>query len=1022
MSWRQSAIPEATTQQMPSWMQSAIPETPQAEQPESTLKSNIRTAAQLPLGYLQGTPYGIATGAWNLLAMGEVLDPEDLDRIEQISEREGVPFDREKYLQEAQKVLQSVPTVSNIARVTEETTGLPLTPKTRFQKFLNFFAEATKLSPKGYTFQGMNVGLPKPVLGAGVAGTSEVLKEAGVPEPFADLASFLTLKPTQPGAPSLEVGPKTKPSGLPSRRYEKLVEPTEVAPGKIEQITRKTESDFRSLSEKILKASPIDRTRTELRINPALKADTTEAMDALEQLALKNPKEISTQDVMNTLVNNVKATKKGTGYAASEYDKDFNKFVVNILKETPKQKITAYDLIKQYRKNNKSIRTEFEPTRSNSYNLAKRDAALEHNRAIADIIEKRYGSEIAEPFKALNKQYSEIMDAEFIDKFLDDLFTGQINFNKARQVFEKQNTSRIFERALGENYPPFKQLLKDLLTSERPYKMLRAAREKGWSDLFNTGFSFILHPTLGKIKAGLHLAKETHKKIFNFLLDKPQFTITYKQAVDDLKAGKFAQAEAGFIKLNEEVKGVKPSEILTPQQPIAAQAPNEPIPGYAERIQPKQAKLAPPSTKALPQPPKALPAPKKLIPWYDQKPITETKYSEAIPNEQPFPLNTQPTLLEYKPTKQPKPPQKKLTKSKELFEKKLSGDKLQPSETNKLLDTKVSLLQTRKGEQKFHGSRTPIKELNPDIYSSSSLTNIYGPGFYVTDALDIADGYSKAKFAQEPIVYSVREKTPQKIFDAEKPIRTFKKMWTDYSKELLKKKIAEGREKPTTTLEDFMNDENSFLYEAMEEGPKNLRELYDNMRDIARGHYIPIHEVQDSFYEVMDILLSKGYQGISHKGGLLTNKPEHKVTIYWEPKNLEIQQYSYPKEFKKARKVARPPELPLGSKELTESQRRLLAPEGKSKELPYPKERADITKKGLSKQKKYLLEHIDDVLANPAKYATETAIDIRVPGDGHFRIKNNPSALEKARKRIVQDWPTGKPPTEAAVKRMTGKV
>lgn len=177
------------------------------EPQEGFWKSSARLGLQIPQGIAEGTRLGLAASAWQLLAQGEVLDPEEIDRIKMISEREGVPFDENAYYDAAQQALGTVPTVHNIGSAIEKKTGIPLEAKTGPQKFLRLASMAGKATPKagselvpqGTTFRGMNTNLPRPVLGAGVAGTSQVLQAAGVPEPFADIAAFGVLKGVTPG-------------------------------------------------------------------------------------------------------------------------------------------------------------------------------------------------------------------------------------------------------------------------------------------------------------------------------------------------------------------------------------------------------------------------------------------------------------------------------------------------------------------------------------------------------------------------------------------------------------------------------------------------------------------------------------------------------------------------------------------------------------------------------------------------------------------------------------------------------
>src|SRR5208337_3902190 len=124
---------------------------------EPWYKSFARTVMQPVQGVLSTTGPGLIASAWEALAQGEIMDPEEIEHIKMISEREGVPFDEEAYYQAAEKALSAIPTVSNIARGIEEKTGAPLEPKTKLQKGLRL---GTELLSGG--FKGKKVPTLKP--------------------------------------------------------------------------------------------------------------------------------------------------------------------------------------------------------------------------------------------------------------------------------------------------------------------------------------------------------------------------------------------------------------------------------------------------------------------------------------------------------------------------------------------------------------------------------------------------------------------------------------------------------------------------------------------------------------------------------------------------------------------------------------------------------------------------------------------------------------------------------------------
>ncbi len=544
------------------------------EPEEPWYKSLARTLYQIPSGIGQGFTYPLDIAS--MMGTSESLDPEEIEHIKKISEREGIPFDEEKYMEAVQGAQEAFPTQSNIEKVIEEKTGAPLTPKTRLQKGLKFASTAGKISPKPATFRGMNTALPKPVLGAGVEGVREVLIESGIPEPIADLASFAILKQPPEGAPSIEIGSKTKPSGLPERRFEKTTKFKEVSEKKLGKINEKLESDFKDISDKIIKESPVGETFENLKNDPTYKQESRELLSKAQEIADSTEGHVPSIDLKKELVK--RAHKRIEGFAGSEYDKSYSKFMNESLNDIFSKEITPSQLVKQYRKNNSGLSEYFEPGSSKALNRAKRDALLDQNRTIADVMEKSFPeSELSNIFKEGNQRWTKIMDAEAVDDFVNELFKDGVNYKKMNDFFDKQGYEFKFKRALGEKgYKDFQGLVKDMLTSETPYKMLKVAKAKGFEDLFKTGLAYFLHPKLGAIKLGTDIAKKSYKGLMNSLLDKPQLTVKFKKGLDNLKKGNFAEAEKEMAALKGEI------EVPEKIEPLA-------IEGETIEIKPKKA-------------------------------------------------------------------------------------------------------------------------------------------------------------------------------------------------------------------------------------------------------------------------------------------------------------------------------------------------------------------------------------------------------------------------------------------------
>ena len=796
------------------------------------------------------------------------------------------------------------------------------------------------------------------------------------------------IKSLPKGTPTIVgIGKKTKPSGMPARGYENISKPTEVPAKKVKQIEHKVEQDFKAISEKIIKEAPIEETHTALKNDKTYKEVAQQSFRDVETLAEQIPQKIHTKTVKKAIVDQVMKSK-GTGFTPSEYDKTRLQYIKQFLKETPEQEITARDLVAQYRKNNKELSEAFDPIKSGGYNRGKKEALLDYNRALAETIHKQFpDSEFANLFKESNERWTKIMDAEAIDKFIGSIFKDGIKFDKAQKLLDKEGMKFPFKRALGEKgYKNFETLLNDLIDTKTANRMLIATNKSPWPTIAKQAIGWAVGPWTGGATLAYNIGKGAIRKTWEYLLDKPQLMIKYKSGVDDVKKGDYKAAMAKFDDIKAQVELLEAEQVKpkpkTEEPPIEAKAERMASPEKQSEAQP-----AAKETKALPAPEEKAVAPVKA----------ETKTIE----------HRQPKLVEYKPGKAT-PKQRMESLARESFSRASEGQKISPKEKKLLENTSVALLTTRKSGQQYHGTKKPIKELTNEIYDVSGEQNIFGSGFYTTDALDIADGYSKPKKSKDATVYKVIEKTPQKLYDIEKPL----------SKEF--------------------KDELKYYIDEYGDA-KTVREIYDKITDYGEGS--PAYEVQETLDGLSNLIARLGYDGISHKGGLLTNNPEHLVKIYWKPENLEIQEFAYPKSFKKVNKSIKPPELPATPTKAKEApkvtEKKIEAPEPKevAKKTAKPKKPAkdkesikgisptptkvdesmkevkhqDITAKGLKEQKQHILNAIEDALdaldrglKNPLGGNT---VIFDIPNDGTFKILYDETSLKKFKALIEKKWP-----------------
>lgn len=171
----------------------------------------------------------------------------------------------------------------------------------------------------------------------------------------------------------------------------------------------------------------------------------------------------------------------------------------------------------------------------------------------------------------------------------------------------------------------------------------------------------------------------------------------------------------------------------------------------------------------------------------------------------------------------------------------------------------AELPDTRGEGQQYHGTSSEIINLNEYTYSP---LNIYGQGFYTTDAVDVSEGYSKKGKGKSPFIYKVNVVNEPVLYDLDAPIS-------------LNDRVA---------VEDILDN----LYPLYENDMgeyvhlNTLGEIFDTVRQESdeSADYI-----QESFEAVQELLTEDGYNGYTHVGGKFTKSQPHNVEIYWTPKN-----------------------------------------------------------------------------------------------------------------------------------------
>ena len=279
------------------------------------------------------------------------------------------------------------------------------------------------------------------------------------------------------------------------------------------------------------------------------------------------------------------STREMKGITPTEAEETFRKEFGGYIKKVAEgpEKFSIPKTVEQFRKNNRELAEYFEPGKSKGFNKGKRDALLEYNRAIEEFYDTAYpNSEFSKLFKDQNQKWGQLKDFEFVEEQIGKIFEGEkINFKDITKILDKGNANyrRSFQRIMGkEGFKDFEGLVEDFISVKQPYSLLKRAEAAGFGDLAKLAGKFLINPTFGKLSAGKQIAEDAMK----MLLDKPQFTIVWKQAMDNLKKGNYAEAEKGFNRLNEEAKAT--AEKVMPLAEKAKTLPEGFSPEFPEKV------------------------------------------------------------------------------------------------------------------------------------------------------------------------------------------------------------------------------------------------------------------------------------------------------------------------------------------------------------------------------------------------------------------------------------------------------
>ena len=335
----------------------------------------------------------------------------------------------------------------------------------------------------------------------------------------------------------------TKPSGMLQRRFESLKKETKITPEIKAKITNVVSEDLKTAADKIMEGN---KTFRGMREFPDFEEKLSSALNKGKELAAKSPEKFSSQLIKSHFPEIKKLPSKG--YAPSEYEKAYDHYLSKEMKRIPEGEFSTTQLLEQYRKNNASLKEIFNLSKTKGINRAKRDAILDHNKAISQAFEEKMPeSEFNSLFKTTNKAFADMRNIQEVDTFLDKLTENGLNFKEAEKYYKSDKIADAITRTFGkEAEEQFSGLMKDFIPRKDAMKLLKEAKASGidLKDVVRYTISPYLEVGAAAIKGG--------KVLYQHSLSNPKVLRDWRRGIELLKEGSYAKGADLLRNLDKE--------------------------------------------------------------------------------------------------------------------------------------------------------------------------------------------------------------------------------------------------------------------------------------------------------------------------------------------------------------------------------------------------------------------------------------------------------------------------------------
>lgn len=479
----------------------------------------------------------------------------DIDELEEISKREGVSFDRDKYVKSVLDQSEFIPTQDLLEDYASKKTGIDFKPKTTPGKVLNkafFLRELTK-----------GKGLTKSIQ-AGTAGslTSQVLKESGGNELASDIIGDVVAgsapeiakvprKLSQKAQELKDIGLKRGLPFMESMTRDNLSYSAKISKGRRAKLDKKLGMSSRKAIDEIVEERiPISKMRAE---GVDLEAFEDVAYEEAKNLASANKSALSTEDIVKDIDTEI-ARIKSLAPSPSEGQRAAIKVLEDEKMMLEKAKPTTTQLINQRQNYNSNVKGIYRKSEITGTEEEVKNAYAFLNGSIDRTIEAQAGKEVADKYKVAREIYGQNQTLARTEGLLNKAFeNGEYNAKKLNNILNSKQGQRL-RKDLGEEavkeireIAEYGQKAQEI-TKQYASTPLGGSSVKEWGPL--AGFLLGKFTSVAPKTAGALLAvKPLADYVRGWVLTNPSARNKYLGIIKDISNGSLKNVAADFAKL-----------------------------------------------------------------------------------------------------------------------------------------------------------------------------------------------------------------------------------------------------------------------------------------------------------------------------------------------------------------------------------------------------------------------------------------------------------------------------------------